>query len=70
MAVGIDVKDCPCDVPQEPFTAATTANDAFTLLAAVMETVHAPVPEHAPLQPANVCPVLGVAVRVTLVPLG
>ena len=34
-----------------------------------METVHAPVPEHAPLQPANVCPVLGVAVKVTLVPL-
>jgi len=34
-----------------------------------MLTVQVPVPEHAPLQPLNVDPVAGVAVRVTLVPL-
>jgi len=38
---------------------------AVTDLAAVMLTVQVPVPEQAPLQPANVCPVLAAAVRVT-----
>ena len=33
-----------------------------------MVVVHAPAPEQAPDQPANVEPVLGVAVRVTLMP--
>jgi hypothetical protein len=33
-----------------------------------MVTVQLPVPVHAPLQPVNVEPVAGAAVRVTLVP--
>src|SRR5277367_5813126 len=41
---------------------------ATTLCAALMVTTQVPVPEHAPDQPANVEPVLGVAVRVTTVP--
>ena len=36
--------------------------------AAVIVTVHAPVPVHAPLQPVNVEPAAGVAVSVTTVP--
>jgi len=38
---------------------------AVTDLTAVMLTVHVPVPEQAPLQPAKVFPVLAAAVRVT-----
>jgi len=38
---------------------------AVTDLAAVMLTVQVPVPVQAPLQPANVLPVLAAAVRVT-----
>jgi hypothetical protein len=34
-----------------------------------MLVTHAPVPEQAPLHPANVEPLAGVAVSVTLVPL-
>src|SRR5687768_17347656 len=44
-------------------------NVAVTARAAVIETVHAPVPEHAPLQPANVEPLDAAAVSVTDVPL-
>ena len=41
---------------------------AATVVAAVMGTVHGPVPEHPPpLQPENVDPVAGAAVRVTVV---
>ena len=43
---------------------ATTARFDFML------TLHWPVPEHAPLHPANVDPVAGVAVNVTTVPAG
>jgi hypothetical protein len=45
-----------------------TVKVAVTLVAVVMETVHVPVPEHAPPQPANVEPLEGVAVSVTDVP--
>ena len=41
---------------------------AVTLLAAVIVTVQLPVPVHAPLQPVKVEPVVGMAVRVTIVP--
>jgi len=41
---------------------------AVTLFAAVMLTLHAPVPEQAPLQPVNTSPLPGVAVRLTTVP--
>ena len=43
------------------------ANVAVTL--ALMLTVQLPVPLHAPLQPVKMLPVVGVAVRVTFVPL-
>jgi hypothetical protein len=42
---------------------------ALTDFAASMVTLHAPVPLHAPLQPANVEPESGVAVKLTTVPL-
>ena len=45
------------------------AKVAVTLCAAPIVTVHGPVPEHAPPQPANVLPPFGVAVSVTLVPV-
>jgi hypothetical protein len=44
-------------------------NVAVTERAAVIETVHAPVPEHAPLQPAKLAPLPADAVSVTEVPL-
>jgi len=40
-------------------------NVAVTERAAVMETVHVPVPVHAPLHPVNVEPAVGDAVRTT-----
>jgi hypothetical protein len=45
-----------------------TLNAAFTDLAAVMVTTQAPVPVHAPVQPANVAPAAAVAVKATEVP--
>jgi len=45
-----------------------TVKDAVTDLAAVMDTVQVPVPEHAPLQPVKVEPPAGLAVKVTDVP--
>ena len=43
---------------------------AVTLCAWPMVTVQVSIPEQSPLQPANVLPVVAVAVSVTLVPLG
>jgi hypothetical protein len=43
---------------------------AVTVTALLPSTVQGPVPEHVPLQPANVEPVAGVAVSVTSVPPG
>jgi phage tail protein X len=46
------------------------AKDAPTLAAAVSVIVQLPaLPEHAPVQPTNVLPEVGDAVKVTLVPL-
>lgn len=45
-------------------------NVAVTLLAVLMVTVQEEVPEHAPDQPAKTEPAFGVAVKVTLLPLG
>ena len=42
---------------------------AVTVVAALMLTVQAPVPVHAPVQPLKVEPAAGVAVSVTTVPL-
>jgi hypothetical protein len=62
-------------VPLPPFVTLNTncvaVNVAVTLSAAVMSIVHVPVPLQAalPLQPVNVEPLAGVAVRVTVVPL-
>src|SRR5262245_26963318 len=44
------------------------AKPAATARAASIVTLHPPVPEHAPLQPAKVEPPAGVAVRLTTVP--
>ena len=47
----------------------TSSKRAVTDRAAVIETVQVPVPEQAPVQPAKtIVALLGVAVRVTLVP--
>src|SRR5256885_87220 len=47
---------------------AIRVNVAVTALAAVIVTLHAPVPLHAPDQPANVDPVAALAVSNTTVP--
>jgi hypothetical protein len=53
-----------------PELAATVAKDAPTSLAAVSTTVQlVALPEQAPVQPTNVLPDAGSAVKVTLVPL-
>ncbi len=44
----------------------TGLNVAVTALAALIGTEQAPVPVQAPLQPANVEPLAGVAVRATI----
>ena len=44
-------------------------NVAVTLLSDVIDTVHVPVPVHAPLHPAKVEPAAGVAVKVAVAPL-
>jgi hypothetical protein len=44
------------------------ANVAVTVLLALMDTAHDPVPVHAPLHPVKVDPVAGEAVKVTEVP--
>ncbi len=46
-----------------------TLNVAVTDFETSMDTVQGPVPEQAPLQPANVDPALATAVSVTVVPL-
>lgn len=43
-------------------------NVAVTAMAALMVTAHAPVPEQAPLQPANPEPIAATGVRFTTVP--
>ena len=63
------------DTTPRPLPASTTrielstAKFAVTLTAVETVIVHVPVPLHAPLQPTNVEPVIGVAVSVTIVPL-
>ena len=47
-----------------------TVKAVITVCAAVRDTTQLPVPLQAPLQPVKVEPDAGVAVRVTLVPLG
>ena len=51
-----------------PHPGDTWVNVAVTDWSASMPMVQLPVPEHAPLQPANADPVTAVAVRVTVVP--
>ena len=58
----------------DPSPASCTVSTGFRLNVAMTDfdpfivTVHPPIPEHAPVQPANVEVPSGVAVRVTLVP--
>jgi len=66
MPAGLDVT-VPAPVPA---FVTVTANDwsvnvAVTLRASVMETVHVPVPVHAPLHPVKVEPALAAAARTT-----
>jgi len=55
------------DVPVRPPTG-TKLKTAVTVMLVFMVRVQAPVPEHAPYQPTNVDPGLGVAVTVTTLP--
>ena len=72
MPVGDDVT-VPAPVPAFVTVAAKLLteplNVAVTLRAAVIDVTQAPVPVHAPLQPANVEPLAAAAVSVTDVPL-
>jgi hypothetical protein len=64
--------DVTVPVPVPAFVTASayvfSVNVAVTALAAVIGTVHVPVPVQPPLQPVNVEPVAGAAVSVTVVP--
>jgi hypothetical protein len=71
MPVGDDVT-VPAPVPAFVTLSAKVdelLNVAVTVRAAVIEVVQAPVPVHAPLQPAKVEPLAATAVSVTDVPL-
>ena len=71
MPLGLEVTvpdPVPARVTPSPNVEAVL-NVAVTARAAVIETVQAPVPEHAPLQPAKLAPLLAEAVSVTEVPL-
>jgi hypothetical protein len=59
----------PAFVTASANVVAELLNVAVTERAAVIDTVHAAVPVHAPLQPANVEPVAAAGVRVTDAPL-
>jgi hypothetical protein len=71
MPVGLDVT-VPLPVPARVTASAKLEeplNVAVTARAAVIDTVQVPVPEHAPLQPANDEPLEAAAVSVTEAPL-
>jgi hypothetical protein len=71
MPLGLEVT-VPVPVPARVTLAANVdavLNVAVTARAAVIDTVQAPVPEHAPLQPAKLAPLPAAAVSVTEVPL-
>src|SRR5262245_22716620 len=70
MPAGLEVT-VPLPVPFLPTLSVNcwTLKLAVTEAAAFIVTLHAPVPEQAPLQPVNVEPPVGVAVRLTTVPL-
>ena len=67
VAVGVVMK--PLVTPVVTATKGTRLNVAVTFCTAFMVTVHIPVPEQAPPQPAKVEPEVGAAVSVTLLPL-
>lgn len=46
-----------------------SAKEAVTVVAALIATLHVPLPEHAPFQPEKVEPEAGVAVSSALAPL-
>src|SRR5512141_2552858 len=70
---GVVEATLPLPVPARAMVSAFPSEPklAVTVLSPVIATVHVPVPEQVPSQPANVEPVSGVieAVSVTLVPL-
>jgi hypothetical protein len=71
MPLGLEVT-VPVPVPARVTPSANVEavlNVAVTARAAVIDTVQAPVPEHAPLQPAKLAPLPAAAVSVTEVPL-
>jgi len=69
MPAGVDVT-VPLPFPVFPTVSANTffVKVAVTDFAAVIETVQAPVPEHAPVQPVKIESEVGVAARETDVP--
>ena len=71
VTVEMELSTVPSPVPalRRVSRSALRTKLAETLLAASMVTVHVPEPLQAPDQPLKVAPVLGVAVRVTVVPL-
>ena len=71
MPAGFDVT-VPVPAPVRMTVSANVAellNVAVTFRAWVIDTMQAPVPVHAPLQPANVEPLATAAVSVTEVPV-
>lgn len=70
MPAGLDVTaPVPLPVVVTPSACVCSANVAVTLFAALIVTVHGPVPLQAPDQPVNVLLAFGAAVSVTVVPL-
>jgi phage tail protein X len=59
----------PASVTERAKVVTVVLNVAVTDLAALMVTLHEPVPLHAPVQPAKVDPAVAFAVKVTTVPL-
>src|SRR4051812_8883651 len=70
MPAGMDMTSPDPSPASTTITEFSSAKFAVTVVAASTVTVHASLPPHAPVQPANVEPLSAVAVSVTIVPDG